>query len=58
MVLSNLLLGEVPSGRALIGGALVLAGVAVVHRRAAVRPAPVVEIAPAPAAEPVACTAA
>jgi len=58
MVLSNLLLGEVPSGRALIGGALVLAGVAVVHRRAAVRPAPVVQIVPAPAAEPVARTAA
>jgi drug/metabolite transporter (DMT)-like permease len=37
MALSNLLLGEVPSGRALVGGALVLAGVAVVHRRA-VRP--------------------
>jgi drug/metabolite transporter (DMT)-like permease len=47
MVLSNLVLGEVPSARALVGGALVLAGVAAVHRRAArpaaPRPAPVVE---------------
>jgi drug/metabolite transporter (DMT)-like permease len=51
MVLSNLLLGEVPTGRALVGGALVLAGVTVVHRRSA-RPAPVLELAPQPAAEP------
>jgi drug/metabolite transporter (DMT)-like permease len=58
MVLSNLLLGEVPSGRALIGGALVLAGVAVVHRRAAHPAAPVVKIVPAPAAKRVVRTAA
>jgi drug/metabolite transporter (DMT)-like permease len=31
MALSNLLLGEVPSGAALVGGTLVLAGVAAVH---------------------------
>jgi drug/metabolite transporter (DMT)-like permease len=42
MVLSNLLLGEVPSAAALAGGALVLAGVAAIHRRA--RPAPVVQM--------------
>jgi drug/metabolite transporter (DMT)-like permease len=34
MLLSHLLLGEVPSAIAIAGGALVLAGVAVVHRRA------------------------
>jgi drug/metabolite transporter (DMT)-like permease len=34
MVLSHLVLGEVPSAAALAGGALVLAGVAAVHRRA------------------------
>ncbi len=45
MVLSNLVLGEVPSGAALVGGALVLAGVAAVHRRA-VRPAPVIKLVP------------
>jgi drug/metabolite transporter (DMT)-like permease len=45
MALSFFLLGEVPSSFALIGGTLVLAGVAVVHRRAA-QPRPA---APAPA---------
>jgi drug/metabolite transporter (DMT)-like permease len=39
MVLSHLVLGEVPSGFALAGGALVLLGVAAVHRRAAKKPA-------------------
>jgi drug/metabolite transporter (DMT)-like permease len=58
MVLSNLLLGEVPSGPALVGGALVLAGVAVVHRRAARPAARVVEIASPPVVEPVTRTAA
>ena len=37
MLLSNALLGEVPSRIGLIGGALVIAGVAIVHRRAAAR---------------------
>ena len=41
MALSNLMLGEVPSAVALAGGALVLAGVAAVHRR----PAPVITLA-------------
>jgi drug/metabolite transporter (DMT)-like permease len=45
MVLSNLMLGEVPSAAALAGGALVLAGVAAVHRRSA-RVAPVVRLTP------------
>jgi len=39
MALSHVLLGEVPSPFALAGGALVLAGVAAVHRRAASKPA-------------------
>jgi drug/metabolite transporter (DMT)-like permease len=37
MVLSHLVLGEVPSLTALAGGALILAGVAAVHRRAGSR---------------------
>jgi len=57
MVLSNLLLGEVPSGPALVGGALVLAGVAAVHRRA-VRPVPVIKLVPAPSRPEAARTAA
>jgi drug/metabolite transporter (DMT)-like permease len=40
MVLSHLVLGEVPSAAALAGGALVLAGVAAVHRRAGSKVAP------------------
>lgn len=40
MVLSHLVLGEVPSGFALAGGALVLLGVAFVHRGAGARTAP------------------
>jgi drug/metabolite transporter (DMT)-like permease len=40
MVLSHLVLGEVPSAAALAGGALVLAGVAAVHRRARGKVAP------------------
>ena len=38
MALSHLVLGEVPSGFALAGGALVLAGVAAVHRRPSSKP--------------------
>ena len=37
MALSNLLLGEVPTAAALAGGALVLAGVAAIHRKSAPR---------------------
>jgi drug/metabolite transporter (DMT)-like permease len=51
MLLSNLLLGEVPSALALGGGALVLAGVATVHRRSGVRvqlPRVAPQAAPAP----------
>jgi hypothetical protein len=40
MLLSHLVLGEVPSAAALAGGALVLAGVAAVHRRAGAKVAP------------------
>lgn len=49
MVLSHLLLGEVPSGFALAGGALVLLGVAAVHRGAGARAAPARVEPPPPA---------
>jgi drug/metabolite transporter (DMT)-like permease len=49
MVLSNVILGEVPSLGALAGGAFILAGIAVVHRRAGRSTAP---LRPEPAHRP------